>query len=119
MYRFLDDTFAVNLNHVKKQLQILLSTMLFIAFSMHAIMPLVSHSMDTAYSSVLFEEIEQEDVLSEKDVSVLQFDSLLVEYRLALQNFDQKVAAPALSTMPTDIEHTPPYIAFHRLKIDC
>jgi hypothetical protein len=75
--------------------------------------------MDTAYSSVLFEEIEQEDVLSEKDVSVLQFDSLLVEYKLALQHFDKIVADPALFVLPTDIEHTPPYIAFHRLKIDC
>jgi len=119
LYRFLDDTFVVNLLHVKKQLQILLSTMLFLAFSMHAILPLVSHSLDAEYSSVLFEETEQKDVLSERDLDFLQLDFLIVEYRLALQNFDQKVAAPALFTMPTDIEHTPPYIAFHRLKIDC
>jgi len=93
--------------------------MLFMAFSMHAVMPLVSHSLDTAYSSVLFEETEQEDVLSEKDANFMLLDFLMVEYKLALQYFDQKVASPALFAMPTDIEHTPPYIAFHRLKIDC
>lgn len=109
----------MNLHHVKKQLQILLSTVLFMAFSMHAILPLVSHSLKVDSSSVLFEEIEQDDVLSEKGVSFLVFDLDILEYKLALQHFDQKVAAPALFCLPADIKHTPPYIAFHRLKIDC
>jgi hypothetical protein len=89
------------------------------AFSIHAILPLVSHTLDIDVSSVLFEGIEQDDDLSESDLNDLTVDFGAFEYTFALQYFDQKVAAPALFCIPANSVRIPPYIAFRRLKIDC
>ncbi len=105
---------------VRNKLKILFSIVILLAVASNTLLPLVFQSLDShTYETVSFDEFEQNDSSQEDDVDFFTLVYLVSANRLADQFSSKEEPLYENLGRCQFIEENPPYIVFHKLKIDC